>query len=76
MALLCRREAAEAAAPDQAGPARSAGQRHENAARLRQRSGSAKDAHAEACRIAAQERFGCEEVTAAQDLLLLSVERV
>lgn len=53
------------------------GLRHENAAKNLQRSGgTVRDAHAEACRAAAQERFGSDDVTAAQDLMLLSVERV
>lgn len=51
------------------------GQRHVNAALGRQRAGVFRDPFAERCVEAAAERFGADAVSAAADLMVLSVER-
>lgn len=52
------------------------GQRHVNAALGRQRSSAVlRDASADRCVEAAAQRFGSEVVSAAHDLMVLSVER-
>ncbi len=57
------------------GAERQMGQRHANAALGRQRLGTFKDTFAEKCVEAAAQKYGSDAVSAARDLMVLSVER-
>ena len=52
------------------------GQRHLNAAIGRMRSGTGRDRFAEQCMEAARAAYGRADVTAAQDMMVVSVERL
>jgi hypothetical protein len=57
------------------GASQQMGQRHVNAALGRQRTGTLRDTFAERCVEVAAEQYGREAVSAARDLMVLSVER-
>ena len=57
------------------GASQQMGQRHVNAALGRQRTGMLRDTFAERCVEVAAEQYGREAVSAARDLMVLSVER-
>ena len=76
MALLDRPPQREAAhQPQDLDQLRSLGARHLNAALGRMRAGSGVDAVSEGCLLAARQEYGSDGVTAAQDLMVLGVER-
>lgn len=74
--VLRARQAAGAGTCETAEAGSNLGQRHVNAAIGRLRSGVSRDRFAEQCMEAARVAYGRDDVIAAQDMMVVSVERL